>query len=206
MRVSNGKLRFVVYLYRAGWWVGGRMDSLSKGSFDFFIPRRESAKADPMGPLDGLSILLCDCWTKLKFQFRNANPTFWESQKPLSPENKYASTPAGVQLISLSNYYCHTVNEHWSFNFELVISRENFVPKPFLCGWVDGRTDGDFYLLRFYSNSSILTSNICWFEIWTQKLPASILNFNFEDFMTCTHTENGKNIPLRKRTLSHAKS
>ena len=80
----------------------------------------------------------------------------------------------------------------------MVIRQKNSKKNPLLCGWMDGWMDGRMdgrtgikSFLRFSSNSSMLRSRMCWFQIWCKKLCTvflselmNIFNFKIGNFKT----------------------
>ena len=72
---------------------------------DWVLSPDGRSKVNPMGTPDSLSIIICDCETKIMvaetFKNTSEDRPFLKPRKNLSPEGKWLGTPNGVQLISL---------------------------------------------------------------------------------------------------------
>ena len=86
-------------------------------------------------------------------------------------------------IEGLSNLYC--IGERkWGFQKHQRKSTFFESPKNFIVrmgGWVGGWVGGwmggwvvIFWVLWFFSKSGIITSKMCWFQIWSQKLSTTI--------------------------------
>ena len=82
-------------------------------------PPKGSAKELPWGPFS--SFLSCCSTSEPKFGFH----FHWQSNFLklifFIPQRGVRNHSRKVRLISFSNYYCHTVEKNWSFNYGLVI-------------------------------------------------------------------------------------
>ena len=81
-------------------------------------------------------------------------------------------SPDGVQL-KVFPIYIALVNENEGFKNTSVNRPFSNRRKTLLSGWVGGWVV-IFWVLWFFSKSGIITSKMCWFQIWPQKLSTAI--------------------------------
>ena len=120
----------------------------------------------------------------------------WNSAKNLHPSKGSAKALPWGPIVLLLLGYCYSERKlrfKFPADFSQKIGKKSLL-HGWVGGWVGGLVDGwmeIFYPLRFSSNSSMLTSKMCWFKIWPLKLSAaflsklmSILIFKIENFKT----------------------
>ena len=81
-------------------------------------------------------------------------------------------SPDGVQL-KVFPIYIALVSENEGFKNTSVNRPFSNRRKTLLSGWVGGWVV-IFWVLWFFSKSGIITSKMCWFQIWPQKLSTAI--------------------------------
>ena len=121
---------------------------------------------------------ICDWWTKIDYLNFAAEIRLFENLKNLYPPKGSAKAlPMGSNWFSYGLLSFVTSELKMDFQFWGGNSSKKIEKKPLLCGW-DGWTDGRGIksVLRFSSNSSMLTSKMCWFQIWCLKLSAAFLS------------------------------
>ena len=119
-------------------------------------------------------------WSKknnLRFSFKNFFCSVWNLWRPWGISRRIF--PRG--LIDFRLDYCFRNKRKWNFknNLEerLFFSFWNLYCADGTDGWTDGWTDGRGIksVLRFFSNLKMLTSKMCWFQIWCLKLSTAFL-------------------------------